>query len=179
MNGGAKLRELFVEGLKDAFFAEKLVLRALKKMARQTISPDLKTAFEAHIGETQNHVERLLRIFDEIGWPDQVDNPVRGETYDAIVDVVDDTRQAIDGLIGPGALDAAFAASAQAVEHYEIARYSLLHTWARQLDLIYAAQLLQDTLAEEIRMEKLVGQLAADNLHEPSVLEQARIGHAA
>jgi ferritin-like metal-binding protein YciE len=179
VNSGAKLRELFVEGLKDAYFAEKLVLRALKKMARQTLSPDLKTAFEAHIGETQIHVERLLRIFDEIEWPEQVDNPVRGETYAAIVDVVEDTRQAIDGLMGSRALDAAFAASAQAVEHYEIARYRLLHAWAGQLGLIYAAQLLQDTLADEVRMEKLVGQFAADSLHEASVLEQKSIGRAA
>jgi ferritin-like metal-binding protein YciE len=117
MNGGAKLKELFVEGLKDAFFAEKLFLRALKKMARQTISPELKQAFESHIAETQKHVDRLLRIFDEMEWPDQVDNPVRGETYDAIVDVVDGARHAIDGPMGPQAVDAAFAASAQAVEH--------------------------------------------------------------
>ncbi len=173
MNGGAKLKELFVEGLKDAFSAEKLVLRALKKMARQTISPGLKTAFEAHIAETQNHVERLLRIFDDIAWPDQVDNPVRGETYDAIVDVVDDTRLAIDGLMGPQAVDAAFAASAQAVEHYEIARYGLLHAWAQQLGLIYAAQLLHDTLAEEVRMEKLCGQFVAANLQEARMSEAA------
>jgi ferritin-like metal-binding protein YciE len=173
MNGGAKLKELFVEGLKDAFFAEKLVLPALKKMARQTISPELKQAFESHIAETQKHVDRLLRIFDEMEWPDQVDNPVRRETYDAIVDVVDDTRHAIDGLMGPQAVDAAFAASAQAVEHYEIARYGLLHPWAQQLGLIYAAQLLRDTLDEEVRTEKLFGQFAAGNL------EQARISEAA
>lgn len=173
MNGGAKLKELFVEGLKDAFFAEKLVLRAMKKMAAQTASSELKTAFETHIAETRNHVDRLLRIFDDIEWPEQIDNPVRGETYDAIVDVVDDTRQAVDGLMGPQALDAAFAATAQAVGHYEIARYGLLHTWAQQLGLIYAAKLLQDTLHEERNSERLFGQFAARNV------EQVGVGQAA
>jgi ferritin-like metal-binding protein YciE len=173
MKGDAKLKELFVEGLKDAFFAEKLVLRALKKMASQTASAELRTAFETHIDETRNHVERLLRIFDEIGWPDQIDDPARGETYDAIVDVVDDTRQAIDGLMGPQAVDAAFAASAQAIEHYEIARYGLLSAWGQQLGLNYAARLLQATLDEETRSESLFGQFAAQNRG------QVRIGQAA
>jgi ferritin-like metal-binding protein YciE len=173
MNGDAKLKELFVEGLKDAFFAEKLVLRALKKMASQTASPDLRTAFETHIAQTHNHVERLLRIFDEIGWPEEIDNPARGETYDAIVVVVDDTRQAIDRLMGPQALDAALAASAQAIEHYEIARYGLLNAWGHQLGLIYAARLLQETLHEETRSEKRFGQFAAQNM------APVRIGQAA
>jgi ferritin-like metal-binding protein YciE len=170
--GGAKLRELFVEGLKDAFFAEKLVLRALRKWAQESFAPDLKSAFDAHLAQTQRQVERLLRIFDEIEWPDQIDNPVRGETYDAIVDVVDDTRQAVDGLAGPHAKDAAFAASAQAVKHYEIARYGLLKAWAHQLNLTYAARLLDDTLEEELQGEKLFGKFVADRA-EPAKVSQA------
>jgi ferritin-like metal-binding protein YciE len=173
MNGPAKLKELFVEGLKDAFFAEKLVLRSLKKMATQTASPELRATFEAHLAETQKQVERLLRIFDEIEWPDQVDNPVRGETYDAIVDVIDDTRQAIDALMGPQAIDSAIAASAQAVQRYQIARYGLLHAWSQQLGLTYAAQLIHDTLQEEIKSERAFGQLADLNLERAQVSQAA------
>ena len=173
MNGPAKLRELFVEALKDAFFAEKLVLRSLRKMATQTASSELRAAFEAHVGETQKQVERLLRIFDEIGWPDQIDSPVRGETYDAIVDVVDDTRQAIDALLGPHAVDSAIAASAQAIQRYQIARYGLLHAWAQQLGLLYPAQLINDTLEEETRSETAFGHFADRNLEQVQVSQAA------
>jgi ferritin-like metal-binding protein YciE len=161
---GPKLREHFVEGLKDAFFAEKLVLRAFKKMARDTGSPDLKKAFEDHIVETQRHIERLLRIFDDMAWPDQIDNPVHGETCDAIVEAVENSRRAIENPMGPEPLDAAFAASAQAVERYEVARYGSLESWARGLGLTFAAQLLRDTLEEEMRAEKLFGRFVADGL---------------
>jgi ferritin-like metal-binding protein YciE len=173
MNGPAKLRELFVEGLKDAFFAEKLVLRSLKKTSTQIASADLRAVFDTHLVATQKQVERLLRIFDEIEWPDQVDNPVRGETYDAIVDVIDDTRQAIDALMGPRAIDSAIAASAQAVQRYQIARYGLLHAWAQQLGMVYAAQLIQDTLQEEIKAERRFGQLADLNLERVQVSQAA------
>ena len=173
MNGPAKLQELFVEGLKDAFFAQKLVLRSLKKMATQAISAELRAALEAHLGETQRQVERLLRIFDEIGWPDEIDDPVRGETYDAIVDVVDDTRQAIDALLGPHAIDSAIAASAQAVQRYQIARYGLLRAWAQQLGLLNAARLINETLQEETRSERMFGQFADRNLERVQVCEPA------
>jgi ferritin-like metal-binding protein YciE len=164
MNSQTKLRELFVEGLNDAFFAEKLILRTLKEMARGAVSPEFRAAIEAHLADTQKHLHRLLRIFDDIEWPHQIDNPARGETYDAIVGAVDDMRLTIGGWMDPQALDAAFATCAQAVEHYEVARYGLLKSWAQQLGLTYAAQLLNDTLEEEMRAEKLFGQLAAVNL---------------
>ena len=148
------LRELFTETLKDIFYAEKQILRALPKMAREAASPDLSKAFETHREETEGHVERLQQVFEELG------RPARGKTCDAIVGIIEEAKEIMEDFKGSEALDAGLAAAAQAVEHYEIARYGTLRTWAQELGLNEAEQLLDETLQEEIKTDKLLTELA-------------------
>jgi ferritin-like metal-binding protein YciE len=152
---GKNLEELFLETLKDIYFAEKQILRALPKMAREAVSADLKKAFETHRQETEGHVDRLQQVFD------QLDKPARGKTCEAIVGIIEEAKEIMEEFEGAEALDAGLAASAQAVEHYEIARYGTLKTWAMQLGHKDAAILLDHTLQEEIKADKLLTQIAA------------------
>ena len=153
------LEDLFTETLKDIYFAEKQILRALPKMAKEATSPELKEAFEKHRDETEDQVERLNQIFEAMG------RPARGKTCEAIVGIIDEAKEMMDEFKGEDALDAALAASAQTVEHYEIARYGTLKTWARQLGMDEAAKLLDKTLQEEIKTDKLLTDLAMRNVN--------------
>jgi ferritin-like metal-binding protein YciE len=155
----ANLEELFADTLKDIYFAEKQILRALPKMAKEAASPELKDAFETHRDETEGQVERLNRIFEAMG------RPARGKTCEAILGIIDEAKEFMDDYKGAEALDAALAASAQAVEHYEIARYGTLKTWAKELGMEDAAKLLDETLQEEIKTDKLLTQLATQNVN--------------
>ncbi len=153
------LEELFTETLKDIYFAEKQILRALPKMAKEAKSPDLKEAFETHRDETENQVERLNQIFESMG------RPARGKTCEAILGIIDEAKEVMDEFKGEEALDAGLTASAQTVEHYEIARYGALKSWALQLGFDDAAKLLDQTLQEEIKTDKLLSDLAMKNLN--------------
>ena len=148
------LEDLFTETLKDIYFAEKQILRALPKMAKEATSPELKEAFEKHRDETENQIERLNQVFDSMG------RPARGKTCEAIIGIIDEAKEVMDEFKGEDALDAGLAASAQTVEHYEIARYGTLKTWARELGMEDAAKLLDQTLQEEIKTDKLLTDLA-------------------
>jgi ferritin-like metal-binding protein YciE len=153
------LEDLFAETLKDIYFAEKQILRALPKMAREAESPELKQAFETHRDETEGQVERLNQVFEQIG------RPARGKTCEAILGIIDEAKEIMEEFKGAEALDAGLASSAQAVEHYEIARYGTLKTWARQLGLNDAAKLLDDTLQEEIKADQLLTKLATSTVN--------------
>ena len=153
------LEDLFAETLKDIYFAEKQILRALPKMAREAESPELKQAFETHRDETEGQVERLNQVFEQLG------QPARGKTCEAIVGIIDEAKEIMEEFKGAEALDAGLAASAQAVEHYEIARYGTLKTWARQLGLDEAAKLLDDTLQEEIKADQFLTKLATSTVN--------------
>lgn len=110
------LRELFHDTLKDVYFAEKKVLSALPKMAKAAQSRQLKAAFEKHESETEEHVNRLEKIFEEL------DEVPRGKTCDAIMGIIEEGQEIMKEFKGKPALDAGLLAAAQAVEHYEIAR---------------------------------------------------------
>jgi ferritin-like metal-binding protein YciE len=153
------LEELFSETLKDIYFAEKQILRALPKMAKEAESPELKQAFETHRNQTEVHVERLNEVFEQLG------RPARGKTCEAILGIIDEAKEIMEEFKGAEALDAGLASSAQAVEHYEIARYGTLKTWARQLGLDQAAKLLGQTLQEEIETDKLLTRLATSSVN--------------
>ncbi len=153
------LEELFLETLKDIYFAEKQILRALPKMAKEAELPELKQAFETHREQTEGHVERLNEVFEQLG------RPARGKTCDAILGIIDEAKEIMEEFKGAEALDAGLASSAQAVEHYEIARYGTLKTWARQLGLDEAAKLLDETLQEEIATDKLLTKLATSSVN--------------
>jgi ferritin-like metal-binding protein YciE len=153
------LEELFSETLKDIYFAEKQILRALPKMAKEAESPELKQAFETHRDQTEGHVERLNEVFEQLG------RPARGKTCEAIIGIIDEAKEIMEEFKGAEALDAGLASSAQAVEHYEIARYGTLKTWAQQLGLNDAAKLLDETLQEEIATDKLLTKLATSSVN--------------
>jgi ferritin-like metal-binding protein YciE len=153
------LQDLFTETLKDIYYAEKQILRALPKMARNANSAELRQAFETHRDETEGQIERLHQVFELI------DKPARGKTCDAINGIVEEGKEVMEEFSGSEALDAGILAAAQAVEHYEIARYGTLKTWAGQLGMNEAAQLLDQTLQEEIKTDKLLTQLATQQVN--------------
>ncbi len=153
------LEDLFSETLKDVYFAEKQILRALPKMAKEATTPELKQAFETHRDETEGQIERLNQIFEGMG------RPARGKTCDAILGIIDEAKEFMDDFRGTDALDPALVASAQTVEHYEITRYGTLKTWAKELGLDEAAKLLDETLQEEIKTDKLLTKLASQGLN--------------
>ena len=123
------LQELFHETLKDIYFAEKKILSALPKMAKAAQSQELKAAFEKHETETKDHVARLEKVFKEI------DETPRGKTCDAIMGIIEEGQEVMKEFKDAPALDAGLLAAAQAVEHYEIARYGTLKTWAARARL--------------------------------------------
>ena len=148
------LDDLFLDTLKDIYYAEKQILRALPKMARAAQSEDGKEGFLKHRDETQGQIERLEQVFEIIG------KPARGKTCEAIQGIIAEANEMIEEFDGSIALDAGLISSAQAVEHYEIARYGTLIAWAKQLGHKQAVTLLQQNLAEEEATDKKLTELA-------------------
>lgn len=153
------LNELFHETLKDIYFAEKKILAALPKMAKAAHSEELKVAFEKHEQETEEHVARLEKVFGEI------DETPRGKTCEAILGIIAEGQEVMKEFKGKPALDAGLLAAAQAVEHYEIARYGTLKTWAGELGFDQAVRLLEATLAEEKKTDETLTQLAESEVN--------------
>jgi ferritin-like metal-binding protein YciE len=148
------LNDLFLDTLKDIYYAEKQILKALPKMAKAAESDELRAAFEKHHDETEGQVERLEQIFE------MIDKPARGKTCFGIQGILEEGKEVMDDFKGSEALDAGMVAAAQAVEHYEIARYGALKEWARQLGMKDAARLLDETLQEEKRTDESLTSLA-------------------
>jgi ferritin-like metal-binding protein YciE len=148
------LNDLFLDTLKDIYYAEKQILKALPKMAKAAHSGPLRAAFEKHLGETEGQVERLERVFELI------DKPARGKTCEAIQGLLDEGKEIMEEYKGTEALDAGMVAAAQAVEHYEIARYGTLKQWALQLGIKDAVRLLDQTLQEEKKTDEALTSLA-------------------
>ena len=155
-----KLQELFHETLKDIYFAERKILSALPKMAKAADSEELKSAFQRHETETEEHVARLEKVFEEI------DETPRGKTCDAIMGIIEEGQEVMKEFKGAPALDAGLLAAAQAVEHYEIARYGTLKTWAAELGLDEAVKLLEATLAEEKKTDETLTKLAQSEVNQ-------------
>lgn len=147
------LDDLFLETLKDIYYAERQILKALPKMAKGAESPALAAAFEKHRDETEVHVERLQQVFE------LMNKPARGKTCDAILGILEEGKEVLEDFGNSPALDAGLTASAQAVEHYEIARYGTLKAWALQLGMKEAAALLDQTLQEEIKTDQALSKL--------------------
>jgi len=145
---------LFHETLKDIYFAEKHILRALPKMAKKAQSDQLREAFETHRDETEVQIERLDKVFDLIG------KAPRAKTCDAIVGLLDEGKEVMEDFAGTAALDPALLSAAQAVEHYEISRYGTLKNWANQLGIKEAIPLLDATLSEEKKADDLLTKIA-------------------
>jgi ferritin-like metal-binding protein YciE len=148
------LNDLFLDTLKDIYFAEKQILKALPKMAKAAASDKLRAAFEKHHDETEGQVERLEQIFELL------DKPARGKTCDAILGILDEGKEIMDEYKGTSSLDAGLLAAAQAVEHYEISRYGTLKAWATELGMKDAVRLLDETLNQEKKTDESLSVLA-------------------
>ncbi|MCF6367954.1 YciE/YciF ferroxidase family protein [Rhizobium halophilum] len=148
------LDDLFYETLKDIYYAERQILKALPKMARAAQDDKLKSAFTEHKDETEGQIERLKQVFEIIG------KRARGKTCDAIEGIISEGEEIMEEFKGTPALDAGLLAAAQAVEHYEISRYGTLRAWAQQLGLKEAVKLLDETLSEESKTDEKLTKLA-------------------
>ena len=148
------LDELFHDTLKDIYYAEKKILSTLPKMAKAAHSGELTAAFEKHMAETEGQIERLEQVFELI------DKKPQGKTCNAINGIIDEGKEIISEYKGSPALDAGLIAAAQAVEHYEICRYGTLCTWAKELGMTEALQLLKATMAEEEATDEALSELA-------------------
>src|ERR1700755_2951814 len=148
------LEDLFLDTLKDIYYAEKQILKSLPKMAKAADSDQLRAAFEKHHDETEGQIGRLEQVFELLG------KPARGKKCDAIEGILDEGKEIMEEYEGDPALDAGLLAAAQAVEHYEISRYGTLRSWASKLGLKDAVKLLDETLAEEKKNEDALTKLA-------------------
>jgi ferritin-like metal-binding protein YciE len=148
------LEDLFLAGLKDVYYTEKQILRALPKMAKAAESDELRQAFEKHRGETEGQVERLEQVFEIMG------KKAQGKTCPAIQGIIEEGKEVMETFADSDALDAGLVAAAQSVEHYEISRYGTLRTWAQELGMTKAVELLEETLDEEKKTDRLLTQLA-------------------
>lgn len=148
------LEDAFHAGLKDLLFAERTSVRALKKAAKAAKAPDLKQALEQHADESESQMERLQQVFEMIG------KSARGKTCESIQGLMAELEDHMEEFKDSDAADAVLIAGTQAMEHYEIARYGTLRTWASQLGLNDAADLLGQTLEEEKKADQLLNQAA-------------------
>jgi len=148
------LQELYTAELRDLYNAEKQLLKALPKMAKAASSGELREAFETHLKQTEGHVERLEEIFE------QLDETPKGKTCQAMKGLIEEGSEILDEDGEDSVLDAGIIVAAQKVEHYEIAGYGSVRTFAQLLGQTQAAQLLQQTLEEESEANERLNRLA-------------------
>ena len=153
------LKDMFVETLKDVYFAENAIIKALPKMAKKAQSEDLKSALEEHLEETRGQVTRLEKIFKSLG------SKAEGKECPALKGLVEETEELMSEASAQ-VMDAGLIGCAQAVEHYEMARYGTLKAWAEQLEMDDAAELLEETLEEEQAADEKLSELALSGLNE-------------
>jgi len=149
------MNELFLHFLKDIYYAERQISKALPKMAKAAHSPELRQAFTEHREETQHQIERLQKVFEILG------KRAQAVTCEAINGIIEEGEELLEEAKQPSAVrDAGLLANGQAIEHYEIARYGSLVAWAKlggQKDVV---TLLEETLAEEKKADTLLNRLA-------------------
>jgi len=153
------LDDLYTNMLKDLYSAEKQLVKALPKMAKNAQASDLQRAFQEHLKQTEGHVERIERIFSDLG------SSPRGKKCVGMEGLVEEGNELLQEQIDPDVLDASLIAAAQKVEHYEIASYGIVRIWAERLGYNQAAQLLQQTLDEEGDANKKLTQLAESHIN--------------
>ena len=153
------LRKLYVDELKDLYSAEKQILQALPRMAKKAKNAQLKQAFELHLEETQKQVERLDQVFEMLG------KSPRGKKCKGMEGLIEEGKEMMQEEMEPEVMDAALIAAAQRVEHYEIAGYGTVRTYAQILGEDKHAKLLQQTLDEEGNTDKKLTQLAESSIN--------------
>jgi ferritin-like metal-binding protein YciE len=159
----ASLDDLLVHELQDIYNAEGQILRALPKMVKAASHPDLKAAFEEHREQTEGQVRRLDQAFKLLGVP------AKGRKCEGMAGLLEEGKTVMEEDAEPAVLDAALIASAQKVEHYEIASYGCLRTYAQLLGYTEAEQLLQQTLEEEEAADKKLTELGESGINEAAV----------
>lgn len=159
------LQDALIEELRDVLSAEKQITRALKQMAKKSTNEQLKAAFESHLEETEGQIERLQDVFGEL------DKTPRSKHCAAMEGLIEEGKEIMEEDAEPEVLDAMLIAAAQKVEHYEIATYGTLRTWAEQLGMTKVAQLLEETLEEEKATDEKLSQLAAEINQEAQTAE--------
>ena len=153
------MNDLFLHTLRDIYYAEKQILKALPEMIEKSSDAHLKQGFQSHLGETKNHVTRVEQVFRMLQKePSGVDCPA----IDGIIDEAEDVAGEVDNR---SVMDAALIAAAQAVEHYEMTRYGSLIAWAKQLGRNDCATLLQQNLDEEKAADKKLTAIAESKVN--------------
>ncbi len=159
------LQDVFVDSIRDLYNAENQLVKALPKMAKAAHSSELRTAFEEHLQQTEGHVERLERVAEELGVKP------KGKTCQAMKGLIEEGQEIIEHDGEPSAKDAALIGAAQKVEHYEIAAYGTVRTFARLLGEENVAELLQQTLDEEGAADKKLTEIAESGLNQEAAEE--------
>jgi ferritin-like metal-binding protein YciE len=154
------LNDLLIDQLKDLYNAEGQLTKALPKMAKAATNPELKQAFENHLAQTEEHVNRLEQVFESIG------EKAKGKTCAAMKGLIEEAKELLDEDARPEVLDAGLIAAAQRVEHYEIAGYGTVRTYCESLGHTEAARLLQQTLDEEGNTDKLLTKIAESHVNQ-------------
>lgn len=149
------LRKLYVDELKDLYDAENQLVKALPKMAKAATSPDLKAGFESHLQQTKEHVKRLEKIFSDLG------ESAKGKHCNGMEGLIKEGAELIEEEPEPEELDAGLISGAQRVEHYEMAGYGCVKTYAKLLGENAAATLLHETLEEEKETDAKLTKLAS------------------
>ena len=155
----ATLEDLYTDMLKDLYSAEKQLVKALPKMAKNAESPDLQKAFQEHLKQTEGQVERIERIFTELG------GSPRGKKCVGMEGLIEEGNELLQEDVEPDVLDAGLIAAAQKVEHYEIAGYGTARAWAQRLGYDNAARRLQETLEEESMANEKLTKIAETHVN--------------
>jgi ferritin-like metal-binding protein YciE len=155
----ATLEDLYTDLLKDLYSAEKQLVKALPKLAKNAQSPDLQKAFQEHLKQTEGQVERIERIFTNLG------GSPRGKKCVGMEGLIEEGNELMQEDVDPDVLDAGLIAAAQKVEHYEIASYGTARAWAQRLGYDQAARLLQETLEEESMANEKLTKIAESHVN--------------
>jgi ferritin-like metal-binding protein YciE len=154
------LRDAFIDELRDAYDAEKQLMKALPRMAKAARSPGLRAAFDAHCEETRGHLVRLEQVFASF------DERARGKHCAGIAGIIDEARAVVDEDFDEPTMDASLIACGQRAEHYEMAAYATLVAWAHAMSFSAAAELLQQTVDEETAADERLTQLAESGINQ-------------
>jgi len=167
MADAGTLHDAFLDELRDAYDAEKQLIKALPKLAKAATSPELRTAFTSHLEETRGHVDRLEQAFASL------DEKARGKHCDGIEGIIQEGRSVMEEDFDDTTMDACLIAAGQRAEHYEMAAYGTLVAWARAMGHDDAADLLQENLDEEKAADQKLTALAEDGINQ----EAADLAH--
>jgi ferritin-like metal-binding protein YciE len=161
------MNDLLMNVMQDVYYAERQILKALPKLAKASENQELKNALMHHREETQGQVERLQKAFDALG------KRARGQTCEAINGLIEEGEEVVEEFPEGTIRDAGILACAQAVEHYEMARYGTMVAWAKAIGADEVAKLMHETLEEEKKADTLLNQLAKKEINQQAVKQAA------